>query len=357
MALLPDPATAVLDPFRKHKTLNINFFVHDPITGEPYSRDPRNIARKAEEYIAASGVADTVLLRRPRPSSTSSTRSASGPTRTQRFHHIDSVEGWWNTGRDEPGGNLGYKVSYKGGYFPVPPVDHYADLRDDIVTNMIGDAASRSSGRTTRWAPRARRRSTTSSTRCCTPRDELMLFKYIVKNTAWHARQDRHLHAQAAVRRQRLRHARPPVAVEGRPAAVPRRVRLRRSLGHGPLLRRRPAPPRAEPAGVHQPDGELLPPPGAGLRGAGQPGLLGAQPLGLHPHPALGQQPQGQAHRVPLPRLLGQPVPGVLGADDGGHGRHQEQDRAARPDRQGPLRAAAGRGQGHRAGARQPAAR
>jgi glutamine synthetase len=59
MALFPDAATARLDPFRKHKTLNINFFVHDPITGEPYSRDPRNVARKAEEYLAASGVADT----------------------------------------------------------------------------------------------------------------------------------------------------------------------------------------------------------------------------------------------------------------------------------------------------------
>ena len=59
MALLPDPATARLDPFRKHKTLNFNFFVHDPITGEPYCRDPRNVARKAEEYLARTGVADT----------------------------------------------------------------------------------------------------------------------------------------------------------------------------------------------------------------------------------------------------------------------------------------------------------
>ena len=59
MLLLPDPTTALIDPFRTHKTLNITFFVHDPLTGEAYSRDPRNIARKAEEYLRGSGIGDT----------------------------------------------------------------------------------------------------------------------------------------------------------------------------------------------------------------------------------------------------------------------------------------------------------
>ena len=135
MALFPDSATARLDPFRKHKTLNINFFVHDPITGEPYSRDPRNVARKAEEYLASSGVADTCYFGAEAEFYIfDSIRFGSDPH--QQYHHIDSAEGWWNTGREEAGGNLGYKVGYKGGYFPVPPVDHYADLRDDMVTNM-----------------------------------------------------------------------------------------------------------------------------------------------------------------------------------------------------------------------------
>ena len=62
MLLLPDPSTAVLDPFRTHKTLNLTFFVHDPLTGEPYTRDPRNIARKAEDYLRGSGIADTVYF-------------------------------------------------------------------------------------------------------------------------------------------------------------------------------------------------------------------------------------------------------------------------------------------------------
>ncbi len=62
MLLLPDPTTAVLDPFRTHRTLNVTFFVHDPLTGEPYSRDPRNIAKKAEEYLRGSGIADTAYF-------------------------------------------------------------------------------------------------------------------------------------------------------------------------------------------------------------------------------------------------------------------------------------------------------
>ena len=120
--------------------------------------------------------------------------------------------------------------------------------------------------------------------------DQLQLFKYIVKNTAWARRQDRHVHAQAALRRQRLRHAHPPEPLAGRRAAVLRRDRLRRPVRHGPLVHRRPAAPRAVAAGVHQPDGQLVPPPGARLRGAGQPGLLAAQPLRLHPHPGDRQQ-------------------------------------------------------------------
>ena len=101
-------------------------------------------------------------------------------------------------------------------------------------------------------------------------------------------------------------------------------------------------------AGVHQPDHQLLPAAGAGLRGAGQPGLLGPQPLGRRPHPGVGRQPEGQADRVPRPRPVVQPLPGVRGAADGRPRRHPQQDRAAGPGRQGHLRPAAG-------GAAQPA--
>jgi Glutamine synthetase, beta-Grasp domain len=82
MLLLPDPTTAVIDPFRTHRTLNLTFFVHDPLTGEPYSRDPRNIAKKAEQYLGAPA-SPTPRSSAPRPSSTSSTRHGSRPARTR----------------------------------------------------------------------------------------------------------------------------------------------------------------------------------------------------------------------------------------------------------------------------------
>ncbi len=183
MALFADAATARLDPFRKHKTLNVNFFVHDPITGEPYSRDPRNVARKAEQYLAASGVADTAFMA---PEAEfyvfDSIRFGSDPHQT--YHHIDSAEGWWNTGRDEPGGNLGYKVNYKGGYFPVPPVDHYADLRADIVSNMImsGFEVEREHHEV---GTAGQAEINYKFNTLLHAADDLMLFKYLVKNTAW----------------------------------------------------------------------------------------------------------------------------------------------------------------------------
>ena len=157
----------MLDPFRARKTLNLTFFVHDPLTGEPYSRDPRNIARKAEDYLRGSGIADTAYFG---PEAEfyifDSARFETSPN--AGYYYIDSVEGAWNSGRDEPGGNLGYKPRYKGGYFPVPPTDHYTDLRvghgpgADRVRRPGRDAAPRGRHR------RARPRSTSGSTPCCT---------------------------------------------------------------------------------------------------------------------------------------------------------------------------------------------
>ena len=135
MTLLPDPATAYIDPFRVAKTLIINFFVHDPLTKEPYSRDPRNIARKAESYLASTGIGDTAYFA-PEAEFYMFDDVRFETKQQTGYYAIDSVAGAWNTGRIEDGGNRGYKVRYKGGYFPVPPVDHFADLRDSIVRNL-----------------------------------------------------------------------------------------------------------------------------------------------------------------------------------------------------------------------------
>ncbi|MEY7973345.1 type I glutamate--ammonia ligase [Saccharomonospora xinjiangensis] len=185
MLLLPDPATARIDPFRKHKTLSLNFFVHDPFTREPYSRDPRNIARKAEQYIGESGIADTAFFG---PEAEfylfDSVRFDSSEHAT--FHEIDSIEGWWNTGREEEGGNKGYKTKFKGGYFPVPPVDHLADLRDDISQQLVEsgfvlERAHHEVGTAGQTEINYRFNTLLHAA------DDLQLFKYIVKNTAFAA--------------------------------------------------------------------------------------------------------------------------------------------------------------------------
>ena len=185
MLLLPDLATARLDPFRIDKTLNINFFVHDPLTREAYSRDPRNIARKAEEYLTESGIADTAYFG-PEAEFYVFDSVRFDTAENGSFHEIDSVEGWWNTGTDEVGGNRGYKTKYKSGYFPVPPVDHFADLRAEIVTNLIGTGFT---------VERAHHEVGTAGqaeinykfNTLLHAADDLQLFKYIVKNTAWTA--------------------------------------------------------------------------------------------------------------------------------------------------------------------------
>ena len=185
MLLLPDIATARVDPFRRRRTLAMNFFVHDPLTLQPYTRDPRNIARKAEEYLAISGIADTVYFG---PEAEfyifDDVRYDSAINGTS--YHVDSESGAWNSGREEPGGNLGYKVRAKGGYFPVPPYDHYADLRDDMVSHLtdagfVVERAHHEVGTGGQSEINYRFNSLLAAA------DDLMLFKYIVKNTAWAA--------------------------------------------------------------------------------------------------------------------------------------------------------------------------
>ena len=135
MKLVPDVTTAYLDPFRVEKTLNINFSIRDPFTDEAYSRDPRNVAAKAEAYLKATGIADTVYFG-PEAEFYIFDDVRFEPKQNAGYYFIDSIEGAWNTGRVEEGGNRGYKTRYKGGYFPVPPVDHYADLRDAMVIGL-----------------------------------------------------------------------------------------------------------------------------------------------------------------------------------------------------------------------------
>ncbi|HIW30002.1 MAG TPA: type I glutamate--ammonia ligase [Candidatus Luteococcus avicola] len=183
MALLPDPTTAFVDPFRVSKTLVVNFFVHDPITKEPYSRDPRNIAKKAEAYLASTGIGDTAFFA-PEAEFYVFDDVRFDTKANGSFYEIDSEAGAWNTGRVEEGGNRGYKVKYKGGYFPVSPVDHFGELRDEIVAHMerLGMQTERAHHEVgTAGQAEINWRFDTMLASA----DKVMLFKYLVKNTAW----------------------------------------------------------------------------------------------------------------------------------------------------------------------------
>ncbi|HEU0128305.1 MAG TPA: type I glutamate--ammonia ligase, partial [Pseudonocardiaceae bacterium] len=183
MQLFPDPTTAWLDPFRKSKTLIVNFFIHDPLTGEAYSRDPRNIARKAQAYLKSTGIGDTAYFAPEAEfyifdSVKFETKQNTG------FYSIDSVAGAWNTGREEVGGNRGYKVKYKGGYFPVPPVDHFADLRAEMSREL--EAAGLLVERQHHEVGTAGQAEINFRfSELMTSADNVMKFKYIVKSVAW----------------------------------------------------------------------------------------------------------------------------------------------------------------------------
>lgn len=135
MLAMPDPDTIAIDPFFKDPTVSILANIVDPMTKEDYTRDPRHVARKGAEYLKKTGIADTCFIG-PEPEFFIFDEVRYEQNQHTGFYKIDSVEGAWNTARfEEP--NLGYKPSFKGGYFPVSPTDTYHDLRGDMVKEMV----------------------------------------------------------------------------------------------------------------------------------------------------------------------------------------------------------------------------
>ncbi|MEU3225724.1 type I glutamate--ammonia ligase [Streptomyces sp. NPDC006976] len=181
MALRADLSTARVDPFRRDKTININFFIHDPITGEQYSRDPRNVAKKAEAYLASTGIADTAYFG-PEAEFYVFDNVRFQTSANESFYHIDSEAGAWNTGAIE--NNRGYKVRYKGGYFPVPPVDHFADLRAEMSLELE-NSGLQIERQHHEVGTAGQAEINYKFNTLLAAADDLMLFKYIVKNVAW----------------------------------------------------------------------------------------------------------------------------------------------------------------------------
>ncbi|MFQ5645677.1 MAG: type I glutamate--ammonia ligase, partial [bacterium] len=182
MLIIPDPATAKVDPFMAMPTLSLICNVVDPITKESYSRDPRNIAQKAENYLKSSGIGDTAYFG-PEAEFFIFDDVRFDTNEHESYYHVDSVEGRWNTGEyEEP--NLNHKPRYKEGYFPVPPLDKFQDLRSEMMQTMIDlgiemecqhhEVATGGQGEIDmRFSPMVL---------MC---DHLKWFKYVVKNVAY----------------------------------------------------------------------------------------------------------------------------------------------------------------------------
>ena len=185
MLLKPDCLSAFVDPFCERPTLVLICDVFDPILRQPYSRDPRYVARKSELYLSASGLADICYFG-PELEFFIFDSIRFGQDTHSGYYYVESAEGEWNTGRDEGafgGGNLGYKPRYKEGYFPVPPHDSLQDIRSEIALELMGAgiqvevhhhevATAGQNEIDMRFAPLLRMA------------DNVMIYKYLCKNVA-----------------------------------------------------------------------------------------------------------------------------------------------------------------------------
>jgi L-glutamine synthetase (EC 6.3.1.2) len=182
MLVVPDPDTAFIDPLLKIPTLALICDIRDPLTGENYSRDPRYIAKKAEEYLRSTGIADTAYFG---PEAEfflfSDVRFDQGSH--FGYYFLDSDEGIWNSGADRGGKNLGYRPRYKEGYFPCPPLDTLQDVRSQITLNMMAAGIE----------VEVHHHEVATAGQCeidmrfdslLRMADKLVKYKYIVKNTA-----------------------------------------------------------------------------------------------------------------------------------------------------------------------------
>jgi glutamine synthetase len=181
MVLLPDMNSAFVDPFCTVPTLNVVCTVHEPVSLKPYSRDPRQVARRAEEYLTSTGVATTSYWG-PEVEFYVFNSLAFDQTSHSGYYYIDSDEGIWNSGRNGTA-NLAYRPRTKEGYFPVPPVDKLQDLRSEMVDKLIAagvDVEAHHHEVGTAGQSEIDIRFNTMTTMA----DAVLTYKYIIKNTA-----------------------------------------------------------------------------------------------------------------------------------------------------------------------------
>jgi len=182
MLLVPQPETAIIDPFVKLPTLSIICNVQDPITREDYTRDPRNVARKAVNYLKSTGVADTCYIG-PEAEFFIFDDIRFDQSPNSGWYFIDSCEGAWNRGTDEDP-NLGHKLRHKEGYFPVPPADQFMDIRNEMMQTMI-DCGLEVEAQHHEVATAGQSEIDLKYDDLVSMADDMCLYKYIVKNVAY----------------------------------------------------------------------------------------------------------------------------------------------------------------------------
>ncbi|EGU33723.1 glutamate--ammonia ligase [Vibrio scophthalmi] len=182
MVMMPDATSAVLDPFTEDATLNIRCDILEPATMQGYDRDPRSIAKRAEDYMRATGLADTVLVG-PEPEFFLFDDVKYSNDMSGSFFKIDDVEAAWNTGADFEGGNKGHRPGVKGGYFPVAPVDSSQDIRSAmcLIMEEMGLVVEAHHHEV---ATAGQNEIATRFNTLTTKADEIQIYKYVVHNVA-----------------------------------------------------------------------------------------------------------------------------------------------------------------------------
>ncbi|MBY7732787.1 MULTISPECIES: glutamate--ammonia ligase [Vibrio] len=182
MVMMPDASSAVLDPFTEDATLNIRCDILEPATMQGYDRDPRSIAKRSEEYLRSTGIADTVLVG-PEPEFFLFDDVKFSNDMSGSFFKIDDVEAAWNTGSDIEGGNKGHRPGVKGGYFPVAPVDSSQDIRSAmcLVMEEMGLVVEAHHHEV---ATAGQNEIATRFNTLTTKADETQIYKYVVHNVA-----------------------------------------------------------------------------------------------------------------------------------------------------------------------------
>jgi glutamine synthetase len=181
MLIIPQPETATLDPFALIKTLSMICNIQDPVTREDYTRDPRNVARKAVDYLKSTGIADTCCVG-PEAEFFIFDDIRFDQTTNCGYYYIDSIEGQWNRGREEKP-NLGYKLRYKEGYFPVPPSDQLMDIRNEMMHTMI-ECGIEIEAQHHEVATAGQAEIDMKFDALVSMADKMMMYKYICKNVA-----------------------------------------------------------------------------------------------------------------------------------------------------------------------------